>query len=462
MKNIIEHNILDLLDKGKRPPKGAIDEVIAKSLSLKRLSLGETSYLLNARRDEDVRKILEAASLVKKRIYGSRVVLFAPLYINNICANNCLYCAFRKGNSLIKRRRLEQEDIAKEAEALLKSGHKRVLMVASESGAKSSDEAAYYAEAIRTVYSQEYKQSRVRRININCAPLLEEDFKVLKASGIGTYQLFQETYHDETYRRVHPSGPKSDPDNRIDAIDRAFRAGIDDVGIGVLFGLYDYKFEVLALLSHVEHLEKTFGVGPHTISVPRIEPALGADIEDAAPYKVQDEDFKKLVAVLRLSVPYTGIILSTRETPAMRDELFRLGISQVSAASRTAPGGYSEERREGDDAQFFLSDHRSLDEVISSLIDRGAIPSFCTACYRKERTGKAFMDLAKPGTIKGKCGMNALITLKEYLNDFASEDVKKKGNALIDKLKQDLSEEEKKNLENFFKHIENGVRDEHV
>ncbi len=462
MKYIDEKNIERLLDAGRKPPKGAVDDAISKSLALKRLSLEETSYLLSARRDEDIRKILEAASLVKSRIYGSRVVLFAPMYINNICVNNCLYCAFRKDNTLVRRRRLDQSEIASETVALLKSGHKRVLVVASESGDTSSPETNFYTESIKTVYAQEWKNSRVRRININCAPLPDEGFRKLKASGIGTYQLFQETYHDETYKKVHPSGPKSDPDNRIDAIDRAFRAGIDDVGIGVLYGLYDHKFETLALLSHVEHLEKTFGVGPHTISVPRMEPALGVDFDKTASHVVSDDDFKKLVAVLRLSVPYTGIILSTRETPEMRDELFRLGISQISAASRTAPGGYSEESSEKDDAQFFLSDHRSLDEVISSLIERGAIPSFCTACYRKERTGEAFMKLAKPGTIKGKCGMNALITLKEYLDDFASEGVKQKGYALIAKLKEDLSDEEKENLEKFFEHIEQGLRDEYV
>ncbi|MFA6635595.1 MAG: [FeFe] hydrogenase H-cluster radical SAM maturase HydG [Candidatus Omnitrophota bacterium] len=462
MKYIDEKNIFRLLDKGKDPPDGAVDEAIDKSLALKRLSLEETSYLLNSRSKRDVRRILEAASLVKSRIYGSRVVIFAPLYINNTCVNNCLYCAFRKDNILINRRRLDMEDIAKETVSLLKSGHKRVLAVSSESGNEGLAEARYYVEAIRTMYGQEYKNSRIRRININCAPLPEEGFKLLKSSGIGTYQLFQETYHGDTYKKVHPSGPKSDPDNRLDAIDRAFRAGIDDVGIGALFGLYDHKFEVLALLSHVEHLERTFGVGPHTISVPRIEPALGTDINETSPYKVSDDDFKKLVAVLRLAVPYTGIILSTRETPEMRDELFRLGISQVSAASRTSPGGYSGEKAGSEGAQFFLSDHRSLDEVIASLIERGAIPSFCTACYRKERTGETFMGLARPGTIKGKCALNALITLKEYLKDFASEEVKEKGNALIERLKEELSDQEKKQLDEFFIHIERGVRDEHV
>ncbi len=462
MKHIDKGKIESLLESGKRPPKSAIDDAIAKSLSLKRLSLEETAYLLNSRRAEDVKKILAAAAEVKSRIYGERIVIFAPLYINNICENSCLYCAFRKDNPLIRRRRLSQDEIAEETTALLKGGHKRVLLVASEHGSGKDREADYYVDSIKTIYSTEWKGNKVRRININCAPLSESGFRKLKASGIGTYQLFQETYHEETYRKVHVSGPKSDPDNRIDAIDRAFRAGIDDVGIGVLYGLYDHRFDTLALLSHVEYLEHTFGVGPHTISVPRLEPALGADFNETAPYKVSDEDFRKLVAVIRLSVPYTGIILSTRETPEMRDELFRLGVSQVSAASRTSPGGYSEEAEPGDDAQFFLSDHRSLDEVIESLIDRGAVPSFCTACYRKERTGEAFMKLARPGTIKGKCAMNALITLREYLDDFASETVKAKGYALIEKLKAELSEEEKKNLEKFFEHIKKGLRDEHV
>ncbi len=462
MRYIDAGKIENILERGKKPPRGAIDEAISKSLALKRLSLEETSFLLNSRREEDVRRIFDAAALVKKRIYGDRVVLFAPLYINNICANNCVYCAFRRDNNIMSRRRLSPEEIASETVSLLKAGHKRLLVVSSESADDSEAEADFFTGAIRTIYEQEYMKSRIRRVNINCAPLSAEGFRALKLSGIGTYQLFQETYHDDTYRKAHPSGPKSDPDRRISAIDTAFEGGIDDVGIGVLFGLYDHRFEVLALLSHVEHLEKKFGVGPHTISVPRIEPALGTDISDTTPHKVSDDDFRKLVAVLRLSVPYTGIILSTREEPEMRDELFRLGVSQVSAASSTAPGGYSTGNDPESGGQFVLQDHRSLDEIVSRLIGQGSVPSFCTACYRKARTGQAFMDLARPGTIKGKCGMNALVTLKEYLDDFASPEVREKGYRLIARMKDSLDDDEKKMLEKFMRNIESGMRDEYV
>ncbi len=292
---------------------------------------------------------------------------------------------------------------------------------------------------------------------IRDADLTIDEFKRIKKSGIGTFQLFQETYHEPTYKVVHPAGPKSDPDNRIDAIDRAFCAGIDDVGIGVLYGLYDYKFDTLALLMHVEHLENKFGVGPHTISVPRIEPALGADFTRHIPYKVCDADFKKIVAVLRLSVPYTGMILSTRETPQMRDELVKLGISQISAESRTSPGGYSLEV--ASDSQFDISDNRSLDEIIGSLIENGFIPSFCAACYRKERTGQAFMQLAKPGAIKDKCNINALITLKEYLDDFASKRVKEAGYALIKKIGENMLPQAQRQLSEIFLRLDEGKRD---
>jgi 2-iminoacetate synthase len=290
-----------------------------------------------------------------------------------------------------------------------------------------------------------------------------EEFKKLKNAGIGTYQLFQETYHEETYRYVHHKGQKSDPDNRVDAVDRAFLAGIDDIGIGVLYGLYDYKFETLAMLMHIEHMEGKFNIGPHTISVPRIEPALGVEFTKNMPHQVSDDDFKKLVAVLRLSVPYTGIILSTRETPQMRDELISLGVSQISAESRTSPGGYSSsDNNKNQDIQFTLGDQRSLDEVIGSLIKNNFIPSFCAACYRMERTGEAFMQLAKPGTIKGKCSMNALVTLKEYLDDFASAKVKASGYKMIERYFNQLNNDDQKMLELFFNHVDSGIRDEYV
>jgi 2-iminoacetate synthase len=348
----------------------------------------------------------------------------------------------------------------RQTEILLKKGHKRVLVVAGEAPPKGKSSADYYVEAINAVYSARAGEDKIKRVNINCAPLSVEEFKKLKNAGIGTFQIFQETYHGETYGKMHPSGPKSDPDNRLDAIDRAFAAGIDDVGIGVLYGLYDYKFETLAMLSHVEYLEKKYNVGPHTISVPRIEPAPGVELTKNIPYEVSDMEFKKIVAVLRLSVPYTGMILSTRECPSLRDELFDLGISQISAASRTSPGGYGESEDAG--VQFELGDNRSLDEVMGTLIEKGFIPSFCAACYRSSRTGEAFMNLAKPGTIKGKCTMNALITLREYLDDFASEDVKRKGYAMIKKEEEKLSPEEKQSLRRFYEDIDKGLRDEYV
>jgi 2-iminoacetate synthase len=335
-------------------------------------------------------------------------------------------------------------------------------VVAGEAAGK--DNVSYYVDAIKAIYSVEVNGNRIRRVNINCAPLPVEDFRRLKDAGIGTFQIFQETYHEATYRHVHPTGPKKDPDNRVDAVDRAFAAGIDDVGIGPLYGLYDYRFETLALLMHIEELEKHHnGVGPHTISMPRIEPAPGVEFTQHLPYAVSDNDFKKIVAVLRLSVPYTGMILSTRETAEMRNELLDLGISQMSAESRVSPGGYSsDDNNENHDIQFSLGDQRTLDEVMGALIEKGKIPSFCAACYRKQRTGENFMHLAKPGTIKGKCSVNALITLKEYLDDFASEKVKEDGYRLINREKDRLDAESREQLARFFEEIDKGVRDAYV
>ncbi len=458
MKYIDEPRINDLLKRGPQDT----GPILEKAVGLNRLSLEETAALLTVEDQEGLSRIFDAAAEVKNRIYGSRVVLFAPLYISNLCENACLYCAFKSDNNQVRRRALNIDEIKQETRWLLKHGHKRILVVAGESDVRGKAGIDYYIEAIRAIYSVAEGKNRIRRVNINCAPLEVEDFRRLKEAGIGTYQIFQETYHEATYRRVHPKGPKSDPDNRIDAINRAFKAGIDDVGVGPLYGLYDYRFETLALLMHIEALEKEFGIGPHTISVPRIEPALGSDFSRNPGYQLTDEEFKKAVAVLRLSVPYTGIILSTRELPGLRDELFSLGVSQASAGSRTSPGGYSLEREENGRGQFALSDQRTLDEVVGSLLDKGFIPSFCAACYRKERTGQAFMNLAKPGMIKGKCSINALVTLKEYLDDFASPGVRRKGYALINSMKQTIPEKEKEELERFFAGIDAGLRDAYV
>ncbi|MHB9156061.1 MAG: [FeFe] hydrogenase H-cluster radical SAM maturase HydG [Endomicrobiales bacterium] len=460
MRYIDENMIEQLLGEAKKASPQDIDAVLEKAKSLQRLSLTETAALLAVEAPELKRRIFGAAAFVKEAIYGKRVVLFAPLYTSNLCSNNCLYCAFRAGNNEVKRKKLSREEIKAQVEWLLKRGHKRLLVVAGETaaGEENTDD---YVEAIQTIYSAQVGPHRIKRVNINCAPLSVDQFKRLKSAGIGTFQVFQETYHEKTYREVHPSGPKSDPDNRIDAVDRDFTAGIDDVGIGALYGLHDWKFEILAMLMHVEHLEKKFNVGPHTISVPRIEPATGVEFTKHLPHQVSDEDFKRIVAILRLAVPYTGIILSTRETAAMRDELFALGVSQVSAESRTSPGGYSS-GDDNDESQFSLNDHRTLDEIIGSLMEKGMIPSFCAACYRKERTGEAFMNLAKPGTIKGMCSMNALVTLKEYLDDFASEKVKREGYALIDKAKGLLDDTGRQWLCGLLEEVAKGARDKYV
>jgi len=463
MKYVNESKIYGALERAKKAPRKRLDQVLEKAKALKRLTVEETALLLSFSGPDDLHKIQEAASYVKRSIYGTRVVLFAPLYISNICSNYCAYCAFKADNQNIFRKKLTMDEIADETKTLLKMGHKRLLVVAGESAGEEEQDVEYYVSSINTIYSQQYGASRIRRVNINAAPLSVAGFMRLKRAGIGTYQIFQETYHEKTYREVHPRGPKSDPDNRIDAVARAFEAGIDDVGMGVLYGLYDHRFETLALLQHIEELEKKFGVGPHTISIPRIEPAVGSAFSEHPPYIVSDEDFKKLVAILRLAVPYTGIILSTRETPELRDELFNLGVSQISAASITAPGGYAASvNNEAGNGQFSVHDMRSLDEIVGSLLDKNAMPSFCTACYREERTGKAFMDLAKPGMIKGKCRMNALLTLKEYLDDFASPEVREKGYRLIKEVERTLGEDEKKSLSVFFNDMDKGARDEHV
>ncbi len=460
MKYIDNNRIQDLLNNAGKAGEDKIEEMLKKSRSLKRLSLEETAALLAVNDPRLVKKIHEAAAYVKNAIYGNRVVLFAPLYISNFCANKCVYCAFQSGNAELKRKYLNAAEIREQVEWLLKRGHKRILVVAGESGVPGKTAIEYYTEAVEAAYSARVGPHYIKRVNINCAPLSVEDFKKLKAANIGTFQLFQETYHDETYRKCHIKGPKSDPDNRLDAIDRAFAAGIDDVGIGPLYGLYDYRFETLAMMMHIEHLEKKFNVGPHTISVPRIEPAVGSEFSLHPPYQVSDDDFKKLVAVIRLSVPYTGMILTTRETAEMRDQVISLGISQISAGSKTSPGGYSDSEKW--DGQFATSDKRNLEELVGMLIEKNYIPSFCAACYRRERTGENFMSLAKPGLIKGMCSINALVTLKEYLADFASPKVKEAGYKLIERETAKLDEKSRAQISKLFSAVDAGMRDEYV
>jgi 2-iminoacetate synthase len=417
MKNFInEEKIFDLLEGAKNPPHHHAEAIIKKSFELNGLNPAEAAVLLNCEEKVILNRIFETAKHIKETIYGNRLVLFAPLYLSDRCVNNCLYCGFRKENLNTGTGLLDANKIREETRALISQGHKRLLIVAAEDPAVNID---YLEGAIKTVYDTKEGNGNIRRVNINVAPMGVKNFKRLKNTGIGTYQLFQETYHRDTYNQLHTSGPKSDYLKRVYACDLAQCAGIDDVGIGALFGLYNYKFEVLALLFHAMHLEEVFGVGPHTISVPRLEPAQGSNIASHPPYPVSDTDLKKIIAVLRLAVPYTGIILSTRENAVLRNKLIYLGVSQLSAGSKTLPGGYSSDNKAH--GQFSISDERSLSEVIEDMTTRGFIPSFCTSCYRTGRTGENFMDLAKPGDIKNFCQPNALLTFEEYLLDYNPE-----------------------------------------
>ncbi len=436
---------------------GRIRAVLAKASLAKGLTDEDVAVLMTIQNPDLAQELFHTASQVKDTIYGKRLVLFAPLYISNLCGNECLYCAFRARNTAIKRRALTQEEIAHEVKALVEQGHKRVLVVAGESYPKEGFD--YVLKAIETVYSVKSGRGEVRRVNANVAPLTIPEFKQLKAARIGTFQLFQETYHRETYRKMHIAGRKMDYDWRVTAIDRAMTAGINDVGIGVLMGLYDWKFEIMAMLQHIHHLEREFGVGPHTISVPRIEPATGSDLASLPPYAVTDDDFRKIIAILRLAVPYTGIIMSTRENAKMRREGFDLGISQISAGSRTDPGGYSTDSSGEVNGQFSLGDHRSLDEVIADVASLGYIPSFCTGCYRLGRTGADFMDMAKPGEIKSHCGPNAVSTFTEYLMDYASPSTREIGFQLIDKVVGDMTGVAKERAERLVKKVKEGQRD---
>jgi 2-iminoacetate synthase len=423
-----EASLLAVLEGPAGTETPRIREILAKARELKGLDEADLPPLMALEDPGLLRELFATARWVKEQIYGSRIVLFAPLYVSNLCGNECLYCAFRASNRALPRRALGPEEIAAEVRQLLAQGHKRVLLVSGE--AYPEEGLDYILRAIRTVYATHHDGDRIRRVNVNIAPLDLEGFRRLKGEGIGTYQLFQETYHRGTYARMHPRGLKADYDWRLGCMDRAMQAGIDDVGLGALFGLTNWRFELLALLRHARHLEARFGCGPHTLSVPRIEPAEGSAMSEAPPHAVSDADFRKLVAILRLAVPYTGLILSTRERPEIRREALDLGISQISAGSRTDPGGYETEAPEAG-AQFSLGDHRSLDEVVRELAGQGFIPSFCTACYRLGRTGGDFMDLARPGQIKAHCLPNALATLQEYAEDHAGPDTREAAEGLV-------------------------------
>lgn len=411
------------------PSKSRVQEIIGKSLSKKRLNLEEVACLINADDPELVQEIKEGAKTLKQTIYGNRIVLFAPLYIGNKCSNDCVYCGFRASNADAVRKTLSPEDIIEEVEALEDKGQKRLILVFGEHAQYDAD---FIAQSVRTAYNVKKGNGEIRRVNINAAPLDIEGFKVVKDAGIGTFQVFQETYHPEAYKTYHLRGRKADYNYRLSALDRAQEAGIDDVGIGVLFGLYDWRFDVMALVRHTNHLEACYNVGPHTISFPRIKDA--SMLQMGTTYFVNDEDFKKLVAILRLAVPYTGMILTAREPAELRNEMIQYGVSQIDGGTRIELGGYSDKKSEDESlnrGQFRINDSRSLNEIIDELLDQNMIPSFCTACYRLGRTGEHFMEFSVPGFIKRYCTPNALLTLGEYLLDYAPEKTAKKGWSVI-------------------------------
>ena len=430
---INDKEIWDTIKKSKNPDKAEVRDILAKAETAKGLSLYDTAVLLQVNDKDLTEEIFALAKKVKEKIYGNRIVIFVPLYISNECGNICEYCGFRADNKELKRKTLNYKEIQQEVEIIEKQGHKRILAVYGETAKYGVDK---MVESIEAIYSTKSAPSgEIRRVNVNSAPLSVEDFKILKSSQIGTYQCFQETYHKATYEKVHLAGVKKDYLWRLNALHRAQEAGIDDVATGVLYGLYDPYFETLALLKHAEVLEEVFGVGPHTISFPRLEPALGSEMSTHPPYLVNDDLFKKIVAVIRLAVPYTGMILSTRESAELRHELIHLGVSQISAGSKTSPGSYHESLTNIPDAQqFTVGDERPLDEVIYDLTKMDLIPSFCTSCYRLGRHGEHFMDMAKNMHIKSFCQPNAILTFAEYIEDYASSKTKKSGYEMIDRL----------------------------
>jgi 2-iminoacetate synthase len=454
---IDEEEIARILEQNQKPDPAKVRYVLNKAKEMKGLDLEDVAILSNISDPMQLFELFEEANHIKEKIYGKRLVIFAPLYISNLCENECTYCAFRAKNKSIARRSLTQAEIANETEILIAQGHKRLLLVAGESYPKQGFQ--YVIDSIASVYQAKVGNGEIRRVNVNVAPLEIAEFKLLRDAKIGTYQLFQETYHHETYRKVHLGGKKRDYEYRVTALHRAMEAGIEDVGIGVLFGLSDFRFEMLALMQHIRELETVFGVGPHTISVPRLEPATGSDIASHPPFAVPDLDFRKIVAILRLAVPYTGIIMSTRETAQMRRDTFALGVSQISAGSRTNPGGYTDNLHEEDGSQFCLGDHRSLDEVVRDVAEMGYIPSFCTGCYRLGRTGQNFMDRAKPGDIKNHCNPNAVSTFMEYLMDYASYETRLIGENLIDDVINSMEGIARERAVNLLEKVKKGEHD---
>ncbi len=457
---ISHEEILDTLAyaEANRSNRALIDSLIERARDCRGLTHREAAVLLECSLEDENEKMFKVAMEIKQKLYGNRIVMFAPLYLSNYCVNGCVYCPYHHSNKHIPRKKLSQDDIRREVIALQDMGHKRLAIESGEDPVNNPIE--YILESIKTIYDVKHKNGSIRRVNVNIAATTVENYRKLKEAGIGTYILFQETYNKENYEKLHPTGPKHDYAYHTEAMDRAMEGGIDDVGLGVLFGLSTYKYELVGLLMHAEHLEATMGVGPHTISVPRIRPADDINLESFKD-SVPDDIFEKIVAVIRIAVPYTGIIVSTRESAKMRRRLLQVGVTQISGGSKTSVGGYAEHESEDDgSAQFDVNDTRTLDEVVNWLVDMGYIPSFCTACYREGRTGDRFMSLVKSGQIANCCQPNALMTLKEYLEDYASPDTRLKGEALIAREMSKVPNEKVRRIamENL-KAIEKGKRD---
>ncbi len=457
MVPFISEKEIEAILAGAQPSHALVREIIAKSLSKKRLTMQETAVLVNASDPELVEEIKAGARKLKEQVYGKRIVLFAPLYVGNLCINNCEYCGFRAANKSQKRTTLSNPELVQEVEMLEEMGQKRLILVYGEHPKYTPE---FIADTVRTVYKVKKGNGEIRRVNINAAPLDIQGFKTVLDAGIGTYQVFQETYHRGAYSIYHTGGVKKDYNWRISALDRAQEAGIDDVGIGALFGLYDWRFEVLGLIRHVNHLEAVYNVGPHTISFPRLQKASNVKYEEK--WLVNDEDFTRMVAILRLAVPYTGLILTAREPAAIRDEVLQFGVSQIDGGTKIEMKGYSEKEQEQDlDAeQFQISDNRSLAEVTEELIEKDYLPSFCTACYRTGRTGEHFMEFSVPGFIKRFCTPNAMLTMAEYLEDYAHNGTKEKGYRLIQKNLDEMEEDGfKTKLEEKLELVKKGERD---
>lgn len=457
---INDGEILDTIEYAQKNKNNRelIESIIEKARELKGISHREAAVLLECELEDENEKLYKLAKEIKQKFYGNRIVMFAPLYLSNYCVNGCVYCPYHYQNKHIHRKKLTQEEIRNEAIALQDMGHKRLALEAGEDPVNNPIE--YILESIKTIYSIKHKNGEIRRVNVNIAATTVENYNKLKEAGIGTYILFQETYNKKNYEELHPKGPKHDYAYHTEAMDRAMEGGIDDVGIGVLFGLNMYRYDFVGMLMHAEHLEAAMGVGPHTISVPRIRPADDIDPANFS-NSISDDMFEKIVAVLRIAVPYTGMIISTRESQKTRERVLQLGISQISGGSRTSVGGYVErEPEEENSSQFDVEDKRTLDEVVNWLLELGFIPSFCTACYREGRTGDRFMTLVKSGQIANCCQPNALITLKEYLEDYASPDTKEKGEKLIkEELNNITNEKVKATAVKYLYEVGSGKRD---